>query len=58
MRFDESCISDKGNVIYGTAAVLHRLCGNGNGQPRDIEAQKEEYRRILMECNYTYSDEE
>ena len=51
---DEKCTSKKGNTLYGTAALLHRICGNKEIEDAfDEEAYKKELYELLIECGYT-----
>lgn len=44
----------KGNALYGTAALLHRICGNKEIEDAfDEEAYKKELYELLIECGYT-----
>lgn len=55
LKIDEKCTSKKGNTLYGTAALLHRICGNNEIEEDafDEEAYKKELYELLIECGYT-----
>ena len=55
MKINEKCTSKKGNTLYGTAALLHRICGNNEIEEDafDEEAYKKELYELLIKCGYT-----